>query len=100
MDDYEIECICDPSEGEPWEFYFDKWCTAKKKGHVCCECEQEIEIGKRYLLTRGKAEGEWMAYKRCEFCNSECERIQHEHQWPVMYTDLACCLVAEIRGEL
>jgi len=99
-DDYEIECVCEPDEGEPWEIICDEWRTAKRRGHKCCECGETVQAGQRYRYTAGKLEGDWASYKRCEFCENEAQRILHDRGWPVMYTDLACCLVAEIRGEL
>lgn len=97
MGDY--YCACDPSEGEPWTILTSEVRTARK-AHQCEECLEQIKPGDRYHYFAGIFEGAMEVVKRCAFCQSEVDRIAKERDWYVANGDLACCLVAELRGEL
>jgi hypothetical protein len=97
MSDY--FCVCEPMEGEPWSVVTEGHRRARKV-HKCCECGEAIPKGETHHYFAGVCDGEFVDYRTCLFCEAERDRITIEHDWPVTYGDLACCLVAELRGEL
>lgn len=97
MSDY--ECVCEPMEGEPWTQLSDQWRRARKE-HKCCECEDIIRVGERYNYLTGVFEGKLEIWKTCEFCAHERTRLQAKAPFTIAFGDLACCVVAECRGEL
>jgi hypothetical protein len=97
MSDY--FCSCDVSEGEPCEFEHVNWQKARKQ-HTCEECQAPILPGEKYARITGAFEGEMFVHKQCEFCHNEFTRIINEQHMCLTYGELACALVAELRGEL
>jgi hypothetical protein len=95
MSDY--ECVCEPAEADACLMLASLQRTARKR-HQCCECAEPIQPGERYHYDAVVFEGEFYAYKTCAFCHSERNRISK--RFLVAFGDLACCLVAECRGEL
>ena len=94
-----FECYCEPSEGEPCEVWHATWRKARKK-HICVECKEAIDLGERYEYTFIIFEGAPSSYKTCEFCTKEMIRIRRKHGMNIIPGELACALVAELRGDL
>lgn len=40
-----------------------------RKDHTCCECNDRIKKGRKYIDLNGLWEDEWHAYKMCSFCH-------------------------------
>lgn len=97
MSDY--YCACDPAESEQWTPLTEEWRTARKE-HKCCECLETIKRGEAYHYDSGRFDGEFHAYKTCFFCENEREQLNRKTGWCIAFGDLACCLVAHLRGEL
>ncbi len=98
MSDY--KCYCEPNEGEPCEIWNATWRKARKT-HKCQECLEEIKPGERYQYVFIVFEGEASNYKACEFCANETARIIKERDLSGLVPgELACALVAELRGDL
>lgn len=95
----EYECYCAPQEGEPCEVWRTIWYKARK-AHKCVECKEAIAPGERYEYTFFIFEGEPSYHRTCEFCVKEVQRIATERDIFLVPGDLACALVAELRGEL
>lgn len=93
----DIECYCDPAEGEPCDFVSVKHPQARKQ-HKCMECYDTIMAGERYARLAGKCDGEMFTHKTCLFCEQEYNRINQIQG--IAFGELACALVAELRGEL
>lgn len=93
------ECVCEPYSGdETWEWCREK-IVAARKPYKCCECADAIKIGERHEYMVGKADGEIYQYRTCLFCAGEYRRLCNEGVLPVK-GDVACWLVAELRGDL
>lgn len=96
-----MECYCEPDEGEPCEVWKSEWRKARKV-HRCVECKEPITVGERYQHTFTIFQGEVGSHKTCEFCVNERTRIlsEYRHLDGLVPGDLACALVAELRGDL
>lgn len=95
------ECYCKPSEGGPCEVWHETWRKARKI-YKCIECRCEIKPGERYQYTFIVFQGDPSSVKTCEFCANELKRIllDHDHLTGLVPGELACALVAELRGDL
>ena len=92
------ECICEPYEGdETWEWTSERIVRAGKP-HKCCECADTIKVGEQHEYMVGKADGEFYTYRTCLFCAEEYKRLLNEGLM-VVKGDVACWIVARIRGE-
>jgi hypothetical protein len=95
-----MECYCEPFEGEYAEFSEERWGIAAKE-HTCCECMDTIHVGDLHQTIVGKMEGEFFSDRTCAFCVDERARLGEVcPDMPPVIGELACWLVAEIRGEL
>jgi hypothetical protein len=47
-----------------------------KKQHVCCECQNIIPIGSRYLKTSGLWDGSFGTFKQCDYCTDLISRVE------------------------
>jgi hypothetical protein len=67
--DFGCSCICGDFDfdGDSASVCETKMRTARKD-HICCECSEKIEKGKKYEHSRGLWEGGWETYKTCEVC--------------------------------
>lgn len=97
------ECVCETYDGEACSFQSQRWQRARKV-HTCDECRDEIKPGERYEVFAGMSDGEFFSTKTCAFCAAERERLEQVCRKigapPPVLGDLACWVVAEIRGEL
>ena len=100
------ECSCSPDTSDGSDGYVvtlrDSWQKARKE-HKCVECREVIRVGERYHRFVFVWEGSVGEDKHCEFCWWETQRINHElsrHGEAIMPGQLACALVAELRGDL
>ena len=96
-----MECYCEPAEGESCDLWCETWRRARKE-HKCCECKEIINPGDRYAYTFLIFEGEPHTFKRCSFCAEEVARLlrDNDHMNGLVPGELACALVAELRGDL
>lgn len=95
----DYECVCEPYEGEPCEFYSARTVVARKE-HKCIECQDTIKVGERHEVSAYKADGYFGSDRTCEFCVSERDRLRKAYpDMPPVVGELACWLVAELRGE-
>lgn len=98
MSDY--ECVCDVFEGDRCDFQSTRTVVARKE-HKCCECKDTIKVGERHEVIAYKLEGEFGRDRTCLFCAGERDRLSRAHpDIPPVIGELACWLVAELRGEL
>lgn len=94
------ECVCEPYEGENAEFSDERYVIARK-AHKCCECQDTIEPGDLHQVIAYKCEGDFGVERTCLFCVDERARLAEAHpDYPPVIGELACWLVAELRGEL
>lgn len=94
------ECVCETFDGDPVEWSATRIVKARKE-HKCCECRDVIRVGERHELIVLKLDGQFNQQRTCAFCAAERDRIAAEHpDLPPVYGELACWLVAELRGEL
>ena len=63
----EISCDCDYFDYDPPEFYEEATRTARKL-HECCECEQKIKPGQKYVHSAGAWQGQFATYRTCIPC--------------------------------
>jgi hypothetical protein len=98
MSDY--ECYCEPMEpDEPSDVWTVTWHKARKE-HKCHECGEFIKKGNRYERIFSVFDGSAVAYKTCEFCANEYQRLLSKHpdlSW--VKGELACVLVWDMRNE-
>jgi hypothetical protein len=98
-----FECYCMPETCDGSDGYLvelrDSWQKARKN-YRCVECQEVIVVGERYHRFVFVWEGSVGDEKHCEFCWWETQRINHELPEPIVTGQLACALVAELRGDL
>ena len=80
----ECGCVCD-LEYDPPEFLRSVWRRAKKE-HMCCECNETIQVGSQYEYVSGKWEGDFYTFKTC----TPCANIRRDY----------CCSYGGLRDEL
>ena len=95
----EYECYCEPQEGEPWD-WFNTEMRHSKKQRKCCECRDTIQVGELYEYTVGNLAGDVMTFVTCAFCADEHARVSNASEYCIAKGELACAVVAEIRGDL
>ena len=94
------ECVCEPYEGESADFSDERYVIASKV-HICCECKDAIQRGDLHQVIAYRFEGEFGADRTCLFCVDERARNTEAYpDLPPVIGDLACWLVAELRGEM
>lgn len=69
----DVTCDCSYSDAGNWELFDRNLFTARKE-YKCCECGENIRIGKKYEHIRGKEEGVWYSFKTCMRCVKVAEK--------------------------
>lgn len=96
----DYECVCEPYEGEACEFYSARTVVARKE-HKCLECQEPIKIGESHEVSVYKSDGTFGSGRTCAFCSAERKRLAETYpDLPPVFGELACWLVAELRGDL
>ncbi|MBF0121700.1 MAG: hypothetical protein HQK79_22960 [Desulfobacterales bacterium] len=72
-----------------------------RKEHNCCECKETIQIGDKYILSKGKwkqketEESYFRTYRTCLFCDGVSNDLQgygHSIAFTVLWHFIANCL--------
>lgn len=91
------QCVCEPMEGEHCSFWTEQTRTARI-AHRCSECLEVIAPKEKYVRIAGSCDGNMFSAKQCLFCAAEYKRLCSEYG--IALGEVACALVAELRGEL